>query len=337
MLRRKRKKTKTLILGDSLSSNIYAARDPSDSLLLSWIGASSTLDGWDLTNVCVDRLPLFLERSECLKHLGFEASETDYKYVLVGEEESLRNKISLEDTEDPQRTWYDLIPEKYSKVYKPVLNWCQIIKVLRSRVGVPRLYASIRYVDPYEKTVLLEGGATVEYENIVSSIPQDLLLTRLKGIDPRDVSTNYAYLPYSISLIIGRVDHKISDDEVVVYALGRKRYIASHVVLLRSNVEHVRDGHVLTYVLTPLRRDASKTEILIKNLSELKSIGIKVRDVVFARSYLEKYGRILKPRKDSYHKLLNELGIRVVGRYGSWEELSICDVIATISASRVEM
>lgn len=334
---RKRKKTKTLILGDSLSSNIYATRDSSNSLLLSWVGASSALDGWDLTNTCVDKLPLFLEESECLKYLGFEVSEIDYKYVLIGEEESLSAKISLGNAGDPQHIWYDLIPRTYGKVYKPVLNWCQIIKVLRSRVRVPRLYANIRCVDPYEKIVLLEGGATIEYESTVSSVPQDLLLTRLKGVDPRDVSTSYARLPYSISLIIGRVDHKIGDDEVVVYALGRRRYIASHMVLLKSNVEYVKDGYVLIYILTPLKHDASKTEILIKNFSELKSLGIKVRDVVLARSYLEKYGRILKLKKDFYDKLLKELGIRVIGRYGSWEELSICDIITATSASRVGM
>ncbi|MEO3993355.1 MAG: hypothetical protein QN229_03475 [Desulfurococcaceae archaeon TW002] len=322
---RKRKKTKTLILGDSFSSNIYVTQDLSDSLLLSWTGSSSTLDGWDFTNTCIDKLPLFLE-TECLERLGFDTSEIDYKYVLIGEEESLKNKISSEG-EDSPHTWYDLFPKTCGKVYKPVFSWCQIIKILRSKIAFPRLYANILRIDPNEKTVLLDGGATIEYENIVSSIPQDLLLTKLKGVDPMNVSASYARLPYNISLIIGKVNQKISDDEVIVYALGRKRYIASHVVLLKNNINYLKNEYALIYVLTPLKRDTNKTEILIKNFSELDNIGIRVRDVVFARSYIEKYGRLLKPKENLYTKLLEEAGIRLIGRYGSWKELSICDII----------
>ncbi|MEM0086465.1 MAG: hypothetical protein QXD37_05435 [Zestosphaera sp.] len=336
MLEKKRKKTKTLILGDSFSSNIYVAQNSSDSILLSWAGTSSSLDGWSFTNTCVDRLPLFLEKSECLKCLGFNTYELDYEYVLIGEEESLKTKISLKGEEDPKHTWYDLFPKTYSKIYKPVLSWCQIIKVLRNRVKVPRLYANIQRIDPNKKIVLLEGGATIEYENIVSSIPQDLLLSKLKGVNLGDISTSYARLPYSISLIICKADHKISDNEVVAYALGRKRYVASHIIILKSNVNYLKDKYLMIYVLTPLKHDTSKTEILTKNFSELKSLGIKVREVVFARSYLEKYGRILKLKKDFRYKLLEELDIRVMGRYGSWEELSICNIIAATSRSRVE-
>ncbi|MFN3267934.1 MAG: hypothetical protein ACK416_01595 [Zestosphaera sp.] len=324
---RKRKKTKTLILGDSFSSNIYVTQDLSDSLLLSWAGSSSTLDGWEFANTCIDKLPLFLEL-DCLKRLGFGTYETDYKYVLIGEEESLKNKISLESEENSPHTWYDLFPKTCGKVYKPILSWCQIIKILRSKVGLPRLYANILRIDPNEKTVLLEGGATIEYENMVSSVPQDLLLTKLKGVNTTNVFAIYARLPYNISLIVGKVNQKIGDDEVIVYALGKKRYIASHIILLKSNINYLKNKYALIYVLTPLKRDTNKTEILIKNFSELDNIGIEVRDVVFARSYIEKYGRLIKPEENPYSKLLEEAGIRVIGRYGSWKELSICNIIA---------
>lgn len=330
MLRR-RKKTKTLVLGDSLSSNIYVTQDPNNSLLISWVGASSSLDGWVFIDTCVDRLPLLLEKPDCLRYLGFEVLETDYNYVLIGEEDSLRNKVSIEG-EDPHhiRTWYDLFPSTYVKVYKPLLNWCQIIKILRNRSKVSRIYANIQRIDPEEKTVLLEGGAVIEYENLVSSVPQDLLLSRLSGVDPRDIFMKYPHLPYSISLIVGKTDQKITDGEVIVYALGKKRYIASHVILLGVGINSLKNEYVLIYVLTPLRHNVDKTEILVKNLSELKNIGINVRDAIFIRSFIEKYGKIFKPEKNSYDMLLKKLGIKVIGRYGSWEELSICNIISNL-------
>lgn len=333
---RKRRKTKTLILGDSFSSNVYVTQNLNDSIILSWVGAPSSLDGWDFTNTCVDRLPLFLEKPECLKYLGLEVLEVDYNYVLIGEEESLKTKVSLL-SEDSYYTWYDLFSRKYSKVYKPLLSWCQAIKILRSKARVPRLYANIRRIDPNERTVLLEGGATIEYENIISSVPQDLLLSKLREVSFRDISTNYTYIPYGISLVISKVDQKIRGDEVVVYALGRKRYIASHVILLRAGVNSMReDNYVLVYMLTPLKQGASKTEILVKNLSELKNLGIRIRDTIFIRSYVEKYGKIFRLKKDPYDKLLKELSIKVIGRYGSWEELGICDIINAVMGSRIK-
>lgn len=327
---RKRRKIDKLILGDSFSGNIYAAQDLSNSLLLSWPGAMSTLDGWGFADTCIDRIPIFLEEPDCLRRLGFESYEIDYEYVLIGEEASLKDKFSLRREETPNNTWYDLFPKTYSKVHKPVLSWCQIIKLLRNSVKVSRLYTNITSIDPKEKTVLLEGGALIEYEDIVSSIPQDLLLSRLRGIDLKNISENYAYLPYNISLIIGKIDQRIGENEVVVYALGRKRYAASHTILLKSFIDAATKEHTLIYVLTPLRRGADKTEILVKNFSELKNLGIKVREVVFARSYLEKYGRILKLGRSPYDEILKELDIRFIGRYGSWEELSICNIIKKI-------
>ncbi|MCC6033030.1 MAG: hypothetical protein LM561_03005 [Desulfurococcaceae archaeon] len=327
---RKRRKIKTLILGDSFSGNVYAAQDLSNSLFLSWPGSTSALDGWGFADTCIDRTPIFLEEPDCLRRLGLESSEIDYEYVLIGEEASLKDKFSLRGEETPDYTWYDLFPRTYSKVYKPVLSWCQIIKLLRNSVEVPRLYANVTSIDPKEKTVLLEGGALIEYEEIVSSIPQDLLLSRLRGVGLEGIHENYAYLPYNISLIIGKIDQRIGENEVVVYALGRKRYVASHAILLKSVIDAVTKEHALIYVLTPLRRGADKTEILVKNFSELKNLGIKVREVVFARSYLEKYGRILKLGRSPYDELLGELNIRFIGRYGSWEELSICNIIKKI-------
>ncbi|MGC8974686.1 MAG: hypothetical protein ACP5KB_00640 [Thermoprotei archaeon] len=334
---RKRRKTKTLILGDSLSSNVYVTqdlKDLSDSIILSWVGAPSSLDGWDFTNTCIDRLPLFLEKTECLEYLGLEALEVNYNYVLIGEEESLKTKVSLLG-EDTYYTWYDLFSRKYNRVYKPLLSWCQVIKILRSKSRIPRLYANIRSIDPSEKIVLLEGGATIEYENIVSSVPQDLLLSKLRGVNLEDIPTNYAYLPYSISLIISKIDQKIRDDEVIIYALGRKRYIASHAILLKAGVNS-KNNYVLIYMLTPLKQGASKTEVLIKNLSELKNLGIRVQDIMLIRSYVEKYGKIFRLKKDPYDKLLKELSIKVIGRYGSWEELSICNIINTVLSSRMK-
>jgi len=330
---RKRRKIKTLILGDSFSGNVYAAQDPGNSLLLSWPGATSALDGWGFADTCIDRTPIFLEEPDCLRRLGFESYEIDYEYVLIGEEASLKNKFSLRGEETPNNTWYDLFPKTYSNVHKPVLSWCQIIKLLRNNVEVPRLYANITSINPEERTVLLEGGALIEYEDIVSSIPQDLLLSRLRGVDLKNISENYAYLPYNISLIIGEIDQRIGENEVVVYALGRKRYVASHTILLKSFINATTKEHTLIYVLTPLRRGADKTEILVKNFSELKNLGIKAREVVFARSYLEKYGRILKLGRSSHDEILKELNIRFIGRYGSWEELSICNIIKKIQSA----
>lgn len=325
MRKKLRRKVKTILLGDSLSSNLLA--NDENTLILSWPNTPSSLDGLNFSNLCIDRIPMYAEDPECLNSLGLEAKEVVYDYVLIGEEEALKDKIYPLNVEATRPFWYDMFPVRYSKLYYPKVGWCSVIKTLRKGPVVSRIYSNITEIDPLKREVRIEGGSTLEYEKLVSTIPQDLLVSKLRKCYRNEVLGDYIYVPYHISAFIGVAEQGFGDYEALVYALGRRRFISSHMILAKHAISDFNPKHVLVYVLTPLKRDSPKSEILSKNVSELGRVGIKVRELLFLRSYIEKYGVICERDGESSRRLLAELGIEVRGRYGSWSELSICDIV----------
>ncbi|MEM2005169.1 MAG: hypothetical protein QXK83_03730 [Zestosphaera sp.] len=320
-----RRKVKTVYLGDSLSSNLTA--DVENALIVSWPNTPCSLDGLNLGDLCIDRIPIYVGDPKCINNLGFEARRVIYNYILFGEEEILKDKIYPPSIKDTHHFWYDVLPERYGNLYHPKDGWCSVMRVLRRRLEVPRIYANIAGIDPVKKEIRIEGGSILEYEKLVSTIPQDLLLTRLRGVSYDEVLKDYVHVPYNISAVIGTIEQGFGDYEVLVYALGKRRFISSHVILVKYPATDPNSKQVLIYVLTPLKREVPRSEILSKSISELRKIGIKVKGLSFIRSYVEKYGVVCRRGEGASVRLLAELGIEVRGRYGSWAELSVCDIV----------
>ena len=313
-----------MFLGDSLSSNLHAdnAEDP---LILSLRDTPSSLEGWDINNTCIDRVPMYVMERGCVNNLGFKAREIQYDYLLVGDEETLNEKVYPPHAELTGVFWYDVLPTKYSTLYQPESGWCSVIKFLRGRSRAARIYAGITEIDPLRRRVRIEGGSLLDYEKLINTLPQDLLLSRLKGVST-EVLSSYVYVPYNISVLIGVTEQRLDPNETMVYALGKRRFMASHVVLSKPPLAGLNSNHTLIHILTPLQRSTPKSEILARGISELRSLGLRVKDLLFVRSHIEKYG-VLSGKTEDSERLFRELGIEVRGRYGSWRELSICDII----------
>lgn len=320
-----RRKTKELLLGDSLSSNLYA-ENAEDPLIVSWRDTPSSLEGWDIDNTCIDRVPIYVMKRECVDNLGFKAREIQYDYLLVGNEETLNDKVYPPHAELTGTFWYDALPTKYSTLYQPESGWCSVIKLLRSRSRAARIYAGITEIDPLRKKVRIEGGSLLDYEKLINTLPQDLLLSRLKGVPVKKILSSYMYVPYNISVLIGVTEQRLNSNETLVYALGKRRFAASHVVLSKPPLAGLNSNHSLIYILTPLQGSTPKSEILARSISELRSLGLRVKNLLFIRSHIEKYG-VLSGKTEDSRRLLRELDIEVRGRYGSWSELSVCDII----------
>jgi len=320
------RKVKTIYLGESLTTILSKPKD--EDLIISYPGSESTLSGWVLRDLTIDKAPIFVENPKCVESLGGHPVELDYHVEVLGTEEDLSRKFN--GVENLRMFWLHRFK---SKAYIPHEGWSTVFKVMKSKIKTSRLYTSLSEVSVSDKTVKLEGGVFISYEKLINTIPQKLFLSIVRSDDlPKTPLNDYVHIPLHITAVVTKNTSSVREGLVKVYSLGKKRYIPSHVVLYKTfNVEYT-----LNYVITPLTSESIKSELLSQAISTLKKLGVEVKPIYAIRTYFEPYG-VLAGKPENVVKSLEKYDIEFRGRYGMWSELSICDILRGFGLTATEL
>ena len=299
-----------IYLGLSLAT-LLSNPGVNDLIIDVWEGGS-VLYGWDFLNSCLDRLPLLVEDSDCVKRLGGRPVEFDIMTELLGMEKDIIRKLQLNDL---SRFW----PFKLSKnAYLPANGWCTLFRKKISKVQSKRIFGEIKYIDPQEKELRVSWWRKLNYNTLYNTLPLDYLMKKLRDLD--SVKNGLKSIPLYISslLIRSRLD------EFRIYYLGKKKY-ASVTVIHSPLLNPKLSGYSIAYMLIPYQAFRDQGAFRERAISDAKKLGLLEGEPVFIRGYFEKYGVLLGGVSELAH--FRNYGIILLGRLGKWKELGICDIL----------
>jgi protoporphyrinogen oxidase len=188
----------------------------------------------------------------------------------------------------------------------------------------------IAEIDPKARQVRFKNGTSVDYSQIVSSVPLPDLVPTIKGA-PKDILEAAARLACTevviVSLVVDRPD---LIDAHWTYIYDRD------VFFTRLSTPHLQSPHNVPpgcgslqaecYYSRKYRpRDVSPEECIEPVIRDLKRIGVlrETDQILFRHTMHIDYANVIfdLERKDALHAVhayLDELGIAYCGRYGDW-------------------
>ena len=287
----------------------------SEDLVIDIWEGGSTLYGWDILNTCVDRLPLLVNESTCIKELGGEPVKTDITTEFHGMEEDVIKKLG---TTDLSSFW----PFKFvKKAYLPGSGWCNLFRRKISKIQSKRVFGEIKYIDPEAKELRVSWWKKLKYDSLLNTLPLDYLLKKLRNMEPVEDKLK------SMPLFIGSLILRSRMNEVRIYYLGKKKFSSVaivHLPLLTPGLQ----GFSIAYVIIPYIPCKNQGAFREKALSDAKKLGLLDKEPVSIRGYFEKYGILHGKVRGSAG--LERYGITLAGRLGKWKELGICDVFKEV-------
>ena len=204
-----------------------------------------------------------------------------------------------------------------------------IPEALSARCGTVRTGCSVRSVDPRERRAVLEGGESVEYERLISTLPLDALLRILKPL-PEGISRQAPGRLRAVRVInmnLG-VDRKevlpchwayFPEPEFPFYRVGSPTNYSDHVApggcsSLYVEVARRRDE--------PVDQEALQEEVLegLRRAGILRrSDRVLVRETVVLEPAYVIHDHFRREALPGILKRLEEQEIFSIGRFGAWE------------------
>lgn len=291
------KKVKRVFLGNSLTSNILAGEN--DVVIDFWEGGSN-LYGWTIGPTCLDRIPIFLTKNCCQRVFNGALREIDVEAVVEGSETNLREKMG--DISNSFLGYYGrlLIPERWV---------CDHYREFLRRSKTERIFSPTLKID-LESRVIKTHNYKLEYEELVNTLPLHYFLTKA-GLSSQLTYTS----AYILALVV-----KTRLREFTKFFIGHRGYLLGLVVSYRETPI----GRII-YAFIPLSRESMKAELTNRAVVELKKLKFIEEPIRLARSFYSKYFR-LKGYAREVGEFLKKYNVSLAGRYGSWSEISICDI-----------
>ncbi len=280
-----------------------------------WEGGS-TLYGWDMKGWCVDRLPLFVDDSFCVKAALGTPMEFDVKIEVEGEESDAAEKIGIR-AEELSSIWPLRALKRGDVVYASRNGWCSAYRKLLSSMKANTIFGELKEIDLVNKIVRIAWWEPIHFDLLVNTLPLDYFMRKA---GEREFSGSFKGVPFYISLFAIR----LKTNEVLIKILGRRKFNSVYVVLVPGKL-YGRDDLSFAYVVLPYERLMSLGSFNEKGYSDLKRLlGIKVSEVISVRGYFEKYGIL---RESPSQGSLSFSNVVFAGRLGKWNELGICDLV----------
>lgn len=184
-----------------------------------------------------------------------------------------------------------------------------------------------------EKKAVFTDGDTVSYEQLVSTIPLDVLVNVMSDIEvPKSVKVAVEELDYTSGIMVSiglKNQHK--SPTLWFYIYDEDIYPARVYCPDIKSSENVPEGasalqaEVYFSKRKPLKK--SLEEIKEQTIIQLAQMGLfEMEDVVVADIRTEKYANIMFTEKiyfarETIHRYLDSLGIYYAGRFGEWDYL----------------
>lgn len=294
-----------VFLGNSLTTNLLAGSE--DLVVDIWEGGSD-LYGWSLGSLCVDRIPMFLPRTCCQQLLNDSLVDVDVDFIVEGPEKELEKKFG--ETITKSVLWFN------GKVLIPKRPFCEYFRELLRRVKTSKIFSPISRID-LDSKILRTYHCDVEYGELVNTLPLDYFLGKAGLHELR------SYLSYrSAHAILVVAESRLK--EYAKIFVGHRGYLTSYVVSYgRSSL-----GNQI-YAFIPLTRDTLRAELIDRTISELKRLKVIEGGIKMLRSYLIKYFTF-SGSTEEVSKVLSEHAVTLAGRYGTWTDISVCDICRTL-------
>jgi protoporphyrinogen oxidase len=193
-----------------------------------------------------------------------------------------------------------------------------------------RLSHKLAAIDPKRKQVKFENGASVDYKQLVSSVPLPDLIPTIKGT-PREVLEAAARLACTevviVNLVVNRRDlidahwTYIYDQDVFFTRLSTPHLQSPNNVPAGCGSIQAECYYSRKY--RPL--DRKPDDCIEPTIRDLKRIGILREDdkILFRNTMHIEYANVIFDLEraaalDIVHRYLDDLGIAYCGRYGDW-------------------
>ena len=301
-------------LGLSLSTLLL--RPGVDDLVIDIWEGGSYLYGWDLRGgICLDRLPLMVNDSQCISKLGAIPVKYDINITLLGSEKDAMKKLEIS-------SFHEFWPLRFSsKAFLPENGWCALFRKLRNTLRGKQIFGELKYIDPVNKEIRVGWWDKIRYDVMYNSMPLDYILTKIRT----SVSKKLTYFP----LYIGSYVLKGNLEEIRIYILGKRKYASAVSVLIpfsigEQNASFLQGKLIRAYLFIPYLKFKSQGAFREKALSDLKRLNFKEEDIIVERGYYEKYG-ILSAIESPPD--LGDYKINLVGRLGTWRDKGICEIV----------
>ncbi|MBI3782653.1 MAG: FAD-dependent oxidoreductase [Deltaproteobacteria bacterium] len=204
-----------------------------------------------------------------------------------------------------------------------------IARAIATRCGEIRLNRSVQKIDPLRRSVELDGGETVQYRQLISTMPLDALLGLLEPSPHPELQAAASRLRavrvVSMSFGVNRTDilpghwvyfpepqfpfYRVGCPSNYAPAMAPRGCSALSVEVSVSRVTQVETDRLRDEVLDGLRRAR-----VLRASDQIVAEEIQVLDPAYVIH--DHYRREVLPRLLA---LLGEYGIDSIGRYGCWE------------------
>lgn len=289
-----------MFLGNSLTANILAREG--DVVVDFWEGGSD-LYGWNLGSTCLDRIPVFLRGGCCRQLFGEALRDVDVEVSVEGPEANVIEKLGEISGSFIGYGGRMLVPSY------PV---CTYYRDLLRRSRATRILSPISKIDLQSKLVTTYH-CRVEYEELVNTLPLHYFLAK-SGLDELRGG-----LEYSSAYVLTLISEAKVRDYIKTF-VGHRGYSLGYVVSYGENPL----GRLI-YSIVPTNMLSLRAELESRVIAELKRLKLIDGRVRLVRSFFVKYFR-LRGDTDEVYRTLRSYGVSLGGRYGSWADVSLCDI-----------
>ncbi|MEM2206257.1 MAG: hypothetical protein QXK16_03420 [Sulfolobales archaeon] len=315
-------------LGESLSTLIAMIKEPHPQDLIADLWErGSLLGGIEVCGMEFDRVPMLSKNLPGLPKL--ELISVKPAAVFIGSESSYNVRVSRNT--DVQRNWL-LELSIGGKIPKKFFNG--MFKELRSRVTNERVYDILSRAELSSRKVRFLRYGTIDYCKLVSSLPLPYVMGKAvlnSGKTLPLVELNYVSLLVEIAL----AEYKI--EEYTVIYVGKSNIIPHTVVLipLRLFKEDLLSDYVLVYSITSIKRPYRnyKGEYVDRLLKDVRKLGFQDMRFLCHKLIFEKYGLLgtVGPEVGEVVGTLKDFNVELIGRLGTWKEMSIDEILNYVS------
>lgn len=294
------REARRVFLGNSLTANLLVRED--DVVVDFWEGGSD-LYGWSLGSTCLDRIPVFLRRGCCRRLFGDSLREVDVETIVEGSEATVVEKLG-----DVSNSFLGY----RGRVLVPEYPACTYYREILTKSRATRVFSPISKIDLQSKTVKTYH-CEIQYRELVNTLPLYYFLSK-SGLS--ELGNRLAYTSAYVLTLISET--KVGEYTKVF--VGRRGYSLAYVVSYRNHPL----GRLI-YALTPVSKDSLRAELTSRVIAELKKLKLVDGFIRLARSFFIKYFR-LEGDISEIRKTLGDYGVALAGRYGSWSNISLCDI-----------
>ncbi len=302
-----------IYLGLSLTT-LMMSPSSSDLVIDVWEGGS-TLYGWDVRDICIDRVPLIVSDPDCIKVVGGKLAKFTVSKDVIGDKHDIYRKLKLKDTSTFDLFW----PARVKDIcYMPLGGWCKEFRKMLMSLKSKILLGELKEIDLVKREIRVGWWNSIQYDELINTLPLDYFLTKLN-----DRPGSLKYTLYNVPFYIASFVLSGTRDDVRIIFLGKKKYASIAMIEVPGKVYGL-DNVFIAYLFIPYETFKRLGAFREKAISDLKRLGIRKSDILVERGYYEKYGLIVG---DVDKEEFKDYNIRLEGRLGSWSEKGICDVI----------